>query len=78
MRSIIVDLAGLSLIACFGTLMIAFPQKMYDLFIFGLGRDNHRKWSPEHGRGYRLAVQAQGTIMLLVALAFMLLLVKTK
>jgi hypothetical protein len=78
MRSIILDIVGLTLIACIGALEVIYPQKMYDLFIFGLGRDNHRRWSPERGRGYRLAVRIHGAVMLVGAMIGLVLLVTSK
>jgi hypothetical protein len=78
MRPLIVDI---DLIACFGALgalTVIYPQKMYDYFIFGMGCDNHRRFSPERGRGYRLAVRFQGIVMLFGAVTMLLLLITSK
>jgi hypothetical protein len=64
---------GVSLIAAIGALMIFYPQKTYELFVFQMGKDNHRRSSPEHGRVYRRLHQVQGAIIFAGAMVLLVL-----
>ena len=61
------------IVASIGVLIIVYPQKTYELFVFHMGKDNHRRWSPEHGQVYRRLHQFQGAIMFAVAIALLVL-----
>ena len=71
----VLSLAGCSLIAFLGAVVILYPQTTYEWFVFHLGNDEMRRTSPERGRFQLWAHRLCGAAMLLGGLFFIVVLV---